>query len=101
MRAWQSYQEGSDARVLVQHRHHQYAIGGIPGPPAMGVVLRNSEIDHPCVLLGPRLELLDQAACQRTTRVQDASTGTQQQYHLLRRLVEMECRGCLAIQHGL
>ena len=69
IRALQSHQEGSDARVLVEHRRNQDAIGGIPGPPtppAMRVVLGNGEIDQFRVLLGPGLQLLDLAAYERT-----------------------------------
>src|SRR6266568_6133262 len=101
MRAWQSHQEDSDARVLVQNWHNQDAIGGIPGPPAMGMVLGNGEIDHPRVLLGPGPKLLDLAARQRAACVQDAAIRAEQQYHLLRGLVETESRGRLASQQCL
>ena len=69
IRALQSHQQGSDARVLVQHRRNQDAVCGIPGPPAppvMGVVLGNGEIDQFRVLLSSGLQLLDLAARQRT-----------------------------------
>src|SRR6266566_7697502 len=101
IRALQSHQQGSDARVLVQHRCNQDAIGAIhspPAPPVMGVILGNGEINHLRVLFSPGLELLDQAARQRAPRVQDASIWTQQQHHLLGGLVEMKSRGRLAIQ---
>ena len=101
MWAWQSHQERSDARVLVQHRCNQDAIGRIPGPPAMGVVLGSGEIDHLRVLLGPDPQLLDLAARQRAARVQDASIGTQQQHHLLRGLVKTKSSEPLAIRQGL
>ncbi len=86
---WQSHQESRDARILIQDRRNQDAIGGIVGPPAMGVALGNTEIEQPQVLFRPGLELLDQAARQRTARIQDASVRSQQQQHLLRGLVEM------------
>ena len=101
MWAWQSHQERSDARVLVQHRCNQDAIGRIPGPPAMGVVLGSGEIDHLRVLLGHGPQLLDLAARQRAARVQDASIGTQQQHHLLRGLVETKSSERLATWQGL
>src|SRR6266849_4413344 len=101
MREWQPHQEVGDTRILVQHRRNQDAIGIISSPPAMGVTLRNGEVDDLRVLLGPGLELLDYASYQGTTRVKDASIGAEQKHHLLRGRVELERCERLAIQQGL
>src|SRR5260370_37964208 len=104
MRVWQTHQEASNTCILVQHRRNQDAIVVIPSPPApptMGAILRNSEIAHLRILLNPGLEMLNDAARQRTTRVKDPSICAEQQHHLPRRLAEMNSLRRLSIEPGL